>query len=314
MQYQDYYKILGVAKTATADEIKKAYRKLAVKYHPDKNPGDKTAEEKFKQLNEAYEVLGDPEKRKQYDQLGANWKHYQQTGFQGSPFGHHAGAGGAHYYQFEGDPSEIFGNAGFSDFFEAFFGQGRKKTGGPFGGRSSADFYTPGADMAGEITISLQEAYNGTERMVDTGTEKLKVKIKPGAYEGLKLKAKGKGQKGTGGQAGDLYIVVHVQPHAVYQRRGDDLYMDLPVDVFTMMLGGRQEIITLGGKINITLPEANQNGKLLRLKGKGMPVYDKPGQYGDLYVKLQAVLPDKLTQEQKEWLRKVKNAVKPQFT
>ncbi|WP_348655425.1 J domain-containing protein [uncultured Roseivirga sp.] len=316
MDYKDYYKILGVAKTASQDEIKKAYRKLAVKYHPDKNPGDKVAEEKFKEIGEANEVLSDPEKRKLYDQLGANWKQYKDAGYDPS-----AGAGrarysqggpdGQYYYEFEGDPSEFFGGggSGFSDFFESFFGGGSRKGRGfsGSGGFSGFGADIPGNDLAGEISISLQEAHTGTERIVDLGSEKIKLKIKPGAYTGLKLRAKGKGEKGRGGKAGDLFITIHVSPHPVYERKGNDLYMEAHVDLFTALLGGKQEIQTLSGRVNITIPEGMQSGKQIRLKGKGMPVYGKSS-YGDLYVKLNVKLPEKLTGEQKELIKKLKDS------
>jgi len=189
MDYKDYYKVLGVEKTATQDEIKKAYRKLAVKYHPDKNAGDKKAEEKFKEVTEANEVLSDPEKRKKYDTLGANWKQYEHADFSGAGGGGYSGQrGGQNYYEYNGDADDIFGGGGFSDFFKSFFGGGG-------GERSYSGFQqeTPGRSIEGEATITLQEAFTGTERIIDLGTEKLKVKIKPGAYEGLVLKSKGKG-------------------------------------------------------------------------------------------------------------------------
>ena len=241
MEYKDYYKILGVDKKASPDDIKKAYRKLAVKYHPDKNPDDKAAEEKFKEITEAYEVLSNPENRKKYDTLGANWKQYEQQGYnpQGG-FG--AGAGGGQYqYEFDGDPSDLFGESGFSDFFNSFF-RGSGSSSGGFG-RGARD--VPGSDMVGELPISLEEAYRGTERIVNLGNEKLRVKIKPGAYDGLQLKVKGKGEVGRTGKAGDLFLTVRVQPHAGFKRNGDDLYMDLPVDVFTMMSGGKIPVMTL---------------------------------------------------------------------
>lgn len=303
MEYKDYYSILGVSKSASQDEIKKAFRKLAVKYHPDKNPGNKTAEEKFKEITEANEVLSDPEKRKQYDRLGANWKQYQNTGFDQS-----AGRGGPRYtYNTqEGDGSEFFGGSGFSDFFESFFGSGRQRSGG-FG------FGSPESDLAGEVPISLEEAYHGTERIINADGQRIKVKIKPGAYDGLKLKVKGKGQKGSSGKAGDLYLTIRVQPGQEYERKGNDLYMNAPVDVFKALLGGKQEITTLSGKINITLPEGTQNEKVVRLKGKGMPVYGEPDQHGDLYVKLIIHLPAHLTDEQKELIRKLQATFHKQY-
>ena len=304
-------------KNASEAEIKNAFRKVAIQYHPDKNPGNKEAEVKFKEIGEANEVLSDPEKRKLYDQLGSNWKQYRDAGYDPSTAGGRArysqGApGGQYYYEFEGDPSEFFGggSSGFSDFFESFFGRGTRQGKGfsGTGGFSGFGADIPGNDLAGEITISLQEAYTGTERIIDLGGEKIKLKIKPGAYSGLKLLAKGKGEKAQGGKAGNLYITINVSPHPDYERKGNDLYMNMPVDLFTALLGGKMEIQTLSGRINMKIPEGTQNDKQFRLKGKGMPLYGKSS-YGDLYVKIQVKLPDKLTPEQKELVMKLRDSV-----
>jgi curved DNA-binding protein len=304
MEYKDYYKVLGVDKNASQDEIKKAYRKLAVKYHPDKNPGDKKAEEKFKEISEANEVLSDPEKRKKYDTLGANWKQYEHAGFEGAGQGFGGQRGGQTYYEYNGNAEDLFGGGGFSDFFNSFFGGGGSQRGSYSGFQDM-----PGRNIEGEATITLQEAYSGTERIIDLGTEKLKVKIKPGAYDGLVLKSKGKGMKGRSGKAGDLYITVHVQPNSVFKRTGDDLHVEVPADVFTLMLGGKVPVLTLSGEVSITVPEGTQNGKKFRLKGKGMPNYNGKGS-GDLYVKIESKLPESLTAEQKELIKKLQDSFK----
>ena len=304
MDFKDYYAVLGVGKQASQEEIKKAYRKLALKYHPDKSPGDKTAEEKFKEVAEANEVLSDPEKRKKYDQLGSNWKQYENADF-GSSGGAGAFRQGRSYRDVYGDVESMFGSgSGFSDFFESFFGSmgaGRTESGG-----FSFDFGAPGDDLQGELPIGLEEAYHGTQRIVDLGGEKIKVKIKPGAYDGLKLKVKEKGAIGANGSRGDLYLMVKVTPHPQYERKGEDLYKEQAVDVFLALTGGKQEIDTFSGKLNIMLAECTANGKLVRIKGRGMPVYNKPGQYGDLYIKLIVNMPKSLTAEQRQVLQQLK--------
>lgn len=309
MEFREYYNILGVKKKSSQEEIKKAYRKLAIKYHPDKNKGDKTAEEKFKEISEAYEVLKDPEKRKQYDQLGSNWKQYEHAGFdpRARKRGFSGKRPGKYYHDFRGDSSEFFGKtSGFSDFFESFFGDLRSGK-----SRGFTDFSDdiPGGDLAGELHISLEDAFIGTERIIDLGSEKIRVKIRPGAYDGLKLKIKGKGQKKYSGKSGNLYLTIKIQPHNVYQRKGDDLHKEESVDLFTALLGGKKEVRTLSGKVNINIPESTQNGKTFRLRGKGMPVYGSSG-YGDLFVKLTIKLPKRINQEQKALINQLKNSFK----
>jgi curved DNA-binding protein len=303
MEYKDYYQVLGIHKTASPGEVKRAYRSLAIKYHPDKNQGNKSAEEKFKEISEANEVLSDPEKRKQYDKLGANWKQYQNAGFNPN-----SQPGGSRRYSYEtnGGSGDYFDPSGFSDFFESFFGGGRGQQSRGF---RSADFEAPPGDLTGEIAIAIEEAYHGTERIIDLGGEKIKIKIKPGAYDDLTLRVKGKGQKTPSGKAGDLHLNIKVLPSATFERKGDDIYMESTVDLFTALLGGKQEVSSLSGKINIALKEGTQNGKVVRLKGKGMPVYGKAGLHGDLYLKLLVKIPQHLTPAQKELVQKLKNSI-----
>jgi curved DNA-binding protein len=288
MNYKDYYKILGVEKTASADEIKKAYRKLAVKYHPDKNQGDKKAEEKFKELNEAYEVLGDAGKRKKYDELGENWNSFQQGH---SPYEdpgyHHSGS------QFAG--AESFGG-NFSDFFESVFGGG-------FGGRQSS---RRGSDYSAEVELSLEEAYNGTQRLMNVNGEKLQMKFKPGVKDGQKLRIRGKGGKGSSnGERGDIYVGIRIAPHPHFERKENDLYCEAPINLYTLVLGGKATIHTLKGNIKIDIPKETDNGKTLRLKGMGMPVYGNEKTFGDLYAKVKAILPKELSKEEIELFQKL---------
>lgn len=299
MEYKDYYKILGVDKHASQEEIKKAYRKLAVKYHPDKNPDDKAAEEKFKDVAEAYEVLKDPEKRKQYDTLGANWKQYQQGGdFDWSQFG---GRRAGNQVHFEGDLGDIFGNSGFSDFFEQFFGGfGQARSGG-----HGFQQQFPGQDLQAEISISLQEAYTGTTRMLNINGNKIRIKLKPGMADGKTLKIKGKGAPSVqGGPAGDLYLKIHVAEDPRFERKGDNLYTELPVDLYTALLGGEAEVNTLSGKVKVKITKGTENGKVLRLKGLGMPSENQ--QKGNLYATVKVQLPKKLSPEEEDLFKKLK--------
>lgn len=290
MDFKDYYKILGVSKTATADVIKKAYRKLAVKYHPDKNQQDKSAEEKFKEINEANEVLSDAEKRKKYDELGEDWKQYQQSG------GKQGFDGFKQANRNSGNPSqqyrqdETFNEDNFSDFFENIFG-------GRFGGGAQSKQRSfKGRDYQAELIVSLEEAFSGTSRQLTLDTQKLQMKIKPGIKDGQVLRLKGKGSKGiNGGEDGDLYITVRVTEHPLYKRKGDDLYCTVNVDFYTAVLGGPTIINTLRHPVKMTISKETDNGKLLRLKGMGMPVYDKENEYGDLYATVNITMPKNLS-------------------
>lgn len=297
MEYKDYYKILGIDKKASQDDIKKAFRKLAVKYHPDKNPGNKEAEDQFKLINEANEVLGDPEKRKKYDTLGENWNKYQQPGA-GNPFG------GSQQYQYQGDFGDFFGadgGSGFSDFFEAFFG-GRKQ--GRGAGRRT-EF--KGQDLETEMEISLEEAYHGTSRLIQLENEKIKISTKPGVSDGQVLRIRGKGRAGSSAEHnGDLYARIKVRTLPGFERKGDDIYQQHSINLYTAVLGGETIIDTLSGKIKITVSPGTQNGKQVRIKGKGMPVYGTTG-HGDLYVILKVNIPEKLTAAQKQLFEQLKS-------
>jgi curved DNA-binding protein len=315
MNYKDYYKILGVNKKADKKQIKSAYRKLAAQYHPDKNPDNKEAEEKFKTINEAYQVLKDDEKRKKYEALGANWERYEQTGFDSSQFQERNGKKGQ-TFSFEGDPSEFFGgsSSGFSDFFDMFFSGGGSTSSDPLeqmrsrGRRASTQ---KGRDVEAEMEITLEQAYRGGTRSFEFNGQKMRIKIKPGAYDGLRLKIKGKGQQGlSGGPKGDLYIRFKLMVHPKFQRKNDDLILDEKIDLYTAILGGKINLPTLNGSLYITIPKGSDSGKMLRLKGKGMPKYGKSG-HGDLIVRLKVELPKKLTEEEEklfEQLRSMKKA------
>ncbi|MHC2991535.1 molecular chaperone DnaJ [Pontibacter sp. HJ8] len=294
MDYKDYYKILGVEKSASQADIKKAYRALAKKYHPDKTKGDKAAEEKFKDISEAYEVLGDEQKRKQYNELGANWRQFQQGAgqYRGQP------GGGFRGTRYEGDASDMFGGSGFSDFFEQFFGGGFAQQTGEF--RGSRARAAKGQDYEGEMSITLEEAYNGTSRQLTVNGQQLRITTKPGVANEQVLRIKGKGGPAMGGGTpGDLYMRVQVQPHPGFERQGDDLHTRLNLDMYTAILGGEVQVNTLTGQIKLKIPAGTQNGKTLRLRGKGMPVYGKPDQYGDLYVKIEVQLPIHLSEEER---------------
>jgi curved DNA-binding protein len=311
MEYKDYYKVLGVEKTASQEEIKKAYRKLAVKYHPDKNKGDKAAEEKFKEISEAYNVLSDPEKRKQYDQLGANWNRYQQAGGEASGFdwSQYAGRGGGQrQYEFEGDFGDFFGGGGaggFSDFFQNIFGGGFAGAGGAGRADRSAGF--KGQDLQASMEISLEEAYSGSTRSFTLEGRPLRIKLKPGIEDGQTLRLKGKGAAAPGGQPGDLFLTIRVAEHPRFRREGYDLYTQVSADLYTAILGGKVTIPTLSGAVKLNLAPRTPNDKVLRLKGKGMPLYGRPAEHGDLYVTVKVELPQDLTAEEEQLFAKLRD-------
>ena len=296
MDYKDYYKILGVGRSASQDEIKKAFRKLAVKYHPDKNPGDKAAEEKFKEVTEAYEVLGKEDTRRKYDELGANWKQYENAGFGGG---------------FQGFGGQGFGASGFSEFFDRFFGGhggsfnfGDMGGFGNFGGRRSRPRSMKGQDLNATVNMTLLEAYNGSQRIFNIGNHSIKVSIKPGVSDGQVLRVKGKGNPGVnGGENGDLFLKINILQDSEYQRSGDDLIKNVNVDFYTATLGGKVEVLTLKGIVNVPIKPMTQNDSVLRLNGLGMPHYGKEGE-GVMLLKVKIVIPEHLSEKELELIRK----------
>ena len=294
MEFVDYYKTLGIPKNASAEDIKKAYRKLARKLHPDVNPNDKEAHKKFQQINEANEVLSDPEKRKKYDQYGENWKHADQyekaqqqqghQGFGGGGFGR--GFGGGEYTYSSGEEGD------FSDFFESLFGGARSR-------RGQAKYR--GQDYNAELQLSLSDVYTTHKQTITINGKNVRITIPAGVENGQKLTLKGYGSAGVnGGPNGDLFITFNIKNDTNLKREGNDLYKTEDVDLYTALLGGEKTIDTMSGKIKLKVNPETQNGTKIRLKGKGFPVYKKEGQFGDLYITWNIKLPVNLTQKQKE--------------
>ena len=296
MAYIDYYKILGVDKSASQDDVKKAYKKLARKYHPDLNPNDPDAHRKFQEINEANEVLSDPEKRKKYDQYGENWKHADEFEAQQQQYRQYQnGQGGGTYWSSSGDGSE------FSDFFEQMFGH---RTRG--GGGANAGFR--GQDYHADLNLSLREAAKTHKQILTVNGKQVRITIPAGVANGQVIKLKGYGGEGiNGGPAGDLYITFVIPDDSVFKRLGDDLYVDVTVDLYTALLGGDQLVDTLDGQVKLKVKPETQNGTKVRLKGKGFPVYKKEGQFGDLIVTYSVKLPTNLTEQQKEMFRKIQS-------
>jgi curved DNA-binding protein len=301
MDYKDYYKILGVTKSSSDKEIKQAYRRLARKLHPDVNPNNKAAQEQFKEINEAYDVLSDTEKRKKYDTLGANWQQYEQYQRAGGqePFQWGGNAGGAQYRTVTPEEfAQMFGGqnygddlGGFSDFFRTFFGGG-------FGGATGRVQTRPrrGQDVEQEVQVSLAEVYSGTTRIVQKDGRRLEIKIPPGVKTGSKIRYAGEGMPGSNGAgAGDLFLRVQVLDNPAVERRGDDLQVTLPVNLYALVLGGEVTVPTLKGQLALKIPPETQSGKTFRLAGQGMPKLGQPNSFGDLYVQVRAVLPERLT-------------------
>ena len=298
MEFKDYYATLGVQKSATEKEIKQAFRKLARKHHPDVNPGDKAAESRFKEINEANEVLSDSDKRRKYDELGSNWRAYEQPGAPGGAGGHRAMTPEEMHAMFgEGDP--------FSDFFHTFFGgaaDGQDETGRRGRGRTRGA--RPGRDVEQEIELSLDDAFHGSTRRLsikhDGHARTVDVRIPAGVGDGSRVRIAGEGEIGAGGaRSGDLYLRIRLAAHPTFERKGKDLYTTVHIPLTTAVLGGEAEVATLSGKtLRLRVPATTQNGQTLRLKGHGMPTTNRP-ESGDLYATVEVQLPKALTPEQR---------------
>lgn len=303
MDYIDYYKILGLDKNATAEDIKKAYRKLARKHHPDLNPNDPQAGKLFQQINEANEVLGNPENRKKYDQYGKDWKHAEQfeqarkqqsSGGQrgGNPFEGANPFGGGEYHTYSGDEGD------FSDFFSSMFGnQG-----------SGRQTRFKGQDFRATVQLTLTESYQTHQQTFTVNGKNIRITVPAGIENGQEIKLAGHGAPGAnGGPNGDLYITFEIKNNTEFTRKGNDLYATVKLDLYEAVLGGEEVIDTLGGKVKLRIAPETQNGTKVRLKGRGFPVYKKEGQFGDLYVTYQVQLPTGLTAKEKELFEQLSN-------
>jgi curved DNA-binding protein len=289
MSFIDYYEKLGVAKTATSDEIKKAYKKLARKYHPDLNPNDPEAKQKFQEINEANEVLSDAEKRAKYDKYGKDWKHAEEFEKNRQASGNRNTGGGGNTYSYSGDGSE------FSDFFESMFG------GGGFRGQSSSKVRFRGEDFHAELSLSLTDVTEERKQVLTVNGKNIRITIPAGVENGQTIKIAGYGGAGiNGGPAGDLYITFTVTNTTAFKREGSNLHLDQEIDLYTALLGGKTELNTLGGKVKVDIPAGLKNNAIVRLAGKGLPVYKQADKRGDLFVHFQVQLPQNLSPKEKE--------------
>ncbi len=297
MDFIDYYKTLGVEKKATTDVIKKAYRKLARKYHPDLNPNDKESERKFKEINEAHEVLSHPENRKKYDEYGKDWKHADEFTKQ-----RQQQSQGRTQSQSQGGQS--YSESDFSDFFESMFG-------GAGGRRSSGSVQYKGQDFNAELHLKLKDVYESQKQVLTVNGGNIRLTIPAGVQDGQVIKIPGKGGKGmNGGPNGDLFIRFAVENNTLFQREGDNLYRNIDLDVYTAILGGYITTDTFDGKVKLKIAAGTDNGAKVKLKGKGFPVYKKDGQFGDLILTLQLQTPKNLTEEEKNLFEQLKKIQK----
>lgn len=315
-EFKDYYSVLGVAPDADDQAIKQAYRKLARQHHPDVNPGDKAAEERFKEINEAYQALSDPERRQKYDALRQQYQQWERQG------GDRGGHGGFNWDDWQAQPGQrtytrtvspedlqdIFGDADpFSDFFSSIFGRGSTSGGRAAQGRSNQP--RRGRDREASAELTLEEAARGAARSIQMGERRIEARIPPGSRSGSRVRLAGQGEPGVaGGPSGDLYLNIEVLPHAQFERDGDDLYVTAPVDIYTAVTGGTVRVPTLDGSVSLKIPPRTQADRLFRLKGKGMPRQGKPSERGDLYARVKLVLPEPLRDEELETLRSLAQA------
>jgi len=290
MAYIDYYKILGIDKNASQEDIKKAFKKLARKHHPDLNPNDPNAQQRFQEINEANEVLSDPEKRKKYDQYGEHWKHANEMEAQQRRGNSQSGFGKETHWSSDGD---------FSDFFEELFGSRGTN-------RNKQHITFRGQDYNAELHLSLRDAAETRKQVLNVNGKNIRITVPAGVADSQVIKLKGQGGPGmNGGPAGDLYITFVVAEDPVFKRRGDDLYVTTPLNLYTAILGGEQLVNTLNGQVKLNVPPGTQNNAKVRLKGKGFPKYKQEGQYGDLIVTYSVEIPTHLTDKQKELFKEI---------
>ena len=318
MDYKDYYKILGVERSADAGEVKKAYRKLAMKYHPDRNQGNKLSEDKFKEINEAYEVLSDPQKRGRYDQLGESYSSWQQGGAQGgfnwndwmNQTQQQTGRRSGSTYRVDASNFEDLFGGGFSDFFNAIFGGAVSGTGSSAArntNRSTAqttrlrpEAAQPARGLEQKVSITLDEAFRGTQRILQVDSHRLEVKIPPGANTGTKVRVAGGNMSNPSGIKQDIFLIIDLLPDPRYERKGEDLHAEVKVDLYTAVLGGQVSVPTLSGNVMLKIPAGTQPGQTFRLAGRGMPHLRNPQTFGDLYEKVKVEIPRSLNTRQRE--------------
>lgn len=299
MEYVDYYKVLGLDKNATTDDIKSAYRKLARKHHPDLNPSDKEAHKKFQQVNEANEVLSDPEKRKKYDQYGKDWKHAEEFEKQRQQQRQYSNQGGQTFSGGYAREGSFGGENDFSDFFSSMFGGQESR------GRSRQTKFR-GQDYNAELQLNLSDAYKTHQQTITINNKNVRITIPAGIENGQQIRLKGYGAPGVnGGPNGDLYITFSITNNTQYKRMGNDLYTTVDLDLYTAVLGGEVTLDTLSGKVKLKAMPETQNRTKMRLKGKGFPVYKKEGEFGDLFITFSVKIPTNLTEKEKELFKEL---------